>query len=1298
MNDDIEQQLSGADGAQEEQNAASAPVERSPVERSPAQQATDGNVATAATGAPSTPDSDVAAALALAPAGAEAAAAASPSAPAPTPTPTPAPGPRDPSDDITGKVADTIQQAHDDSDIQAALALTGGQEPGAGGAGATAPMPTPDTGGQPGATGSQPAPQGQEPVKNDTRSLGSKILLDVFHGTTQLPTEIARGVIDAGHSAMALAGELESFVGKHLPSGVPVGFDPIHHRFLYGDDLKNMAEADQSTHLLPAPDSVTGKMVEGISQFMTGFLAAGATGAAGAVSEAVGAGGKTAIALEGVVKAAMTDFTFFEGQTENLANLIQSSPKLANPVTEMFASRPGDPELLNRLKNTAAGALFGVGAEGLMKGFSKAVQFLREAGGSSAYGQIVAKWLNPANLVESTPIATKVQPFELATLGDPAKPTLLATKLLEGEEATKGIQPGDAIGQGPGYDINFAAINAPEDVHQTARMMAQREDARIAAGKGGTETHEMTNAKADQLNAFDVLAQRRQGAPLSGSEIVAGRRLYVSSATKLTQMAEIAARYPTPGNLFMFERMASIHSMVQKEVLNAASETGRALQALRIPVGDSESMAAQISRVLEDMGGEAGSLDKANKITKLAASEAGQAGVDKFVNGTAFKNVKDAIDQAYINGRFGQKTLVVKTISDFANMGYQTLLRKNAEIISQKLGTEGGVALGEATAMAHGWVSANKAFLAQLADNVLYPKKWGDILSAPRDAIAQVSKAKGGLPFELPPTGKIRAENFNIPDVSFLGKSLNVLFQSAVKTGLNGFNEASQVFGRGISLVDQYSKMVGYQMELHAQALRKATQEMPEGAAKDPAAFQDRIAEIVANPPVDIHLAAVNQATYQTFTGKPPEALKKLGDAIQSFPIVGRMILPFKTTPINIFTQAMEGSPMAPLLQSWRADLMAGGARADLATAKMATGMSLLQLSMDLGMKGVITGRGPEHPGERGNWERLGNQPYSVTLPNGDRLAYNRFEPHGYLLGMGADIAEAVKRADETVDDKTFMKVMVGGAAGVMSNVMSKSYLQGAVELISAMGGLAHGDTGPAERYIKSLIGTIPATVGTSAVTTLQQYLDPYARTADGMIDALWRKIPGLSKTLPLQRNLWGEPLDRSSELGAGYDAFSPYWLKTPNPQPVDQELERLKYYPSMPSHNVRDGGKTVELDGHQYDRLTELAGNALKDPARGNLGLRDYLNQLVTGKGAMGTVYTEQGKLDAQDGGDRQKTMIKDAIKSYQDKARAQLVGEDGKLQANIDAAHAGDRIHGVPIKHRIMMQGSNAKLEEGD
>ena len=99
---------------------------------------------------------------------------------------------------------------------------------------------------------------------------------------------------------------------------------------------------------------------------------------------------------------------------------------------------------------------------------------------------------------------------------------------------------------------------------------------------------------AGKVDAWQTLLNRRQGEALNAEQSVAARSLWEASAGKLLETAELASRVPSPENLFAFRKMLATHYTVQKEVIAARTETARALQSWRIPVGGQREMMAGI--------------------------------------------------------------------------------------------------------------------------------------------------------------------------------------------------------------------------------------------------------------------------------------------------------------------------------------------------------------------------------------------------------------------------------------------------------------------------------------------------------------------------------------------------------------------------------------------------------------------------------------------------------------------------------------------------------------------------------
>lgn len=136
---------------------------------------------------------------------------------------------------------------------------------------------------------------------------------------------------------------------------------------------------DWDTRLLGRSQTMAGGMVEGMSQFMTGFVPIfGAVSKAGALAKAGQATTRAAKLLKSstarsAIAGIATDFTVFSEQEQRLSNLVQQFPELQNPVTEFLAADEDDGVMEGRFKNALEGLGLGLMVDGLVRGF-KAVR------------------------------------------------------------------------------------------------------------------------------------------------------------------------------------------------------------------------------------------------------------------------------------------------------------------------------------------------------------------------------------------------------------------------------------------------------------------------------------------------------------------------------------------------------------------------------------------------------------------------------------------------------------------------------------------------------------------------------------------------------------------------------------------------------------------------------------------------------------------------------------------------------------------------------------------------------------
>ena len=228
-----------------------------------------------------------------------------------------------------------------------------------------------------------PAPEVQinDPLLEDTgvpsRDLAGDVLpvlKDLGGGIMETPGAFLRGTSEGIHNIFDAANDAANFMEKKFPLAIPI---PKTGIAALDQLLANPAAAiagpdDVSDQLTDEPESVTGGLVKGITQFMVGFQAKGLKAGARALT-------KSPIA-QAAIKGAGADAFTFDPTEERLSNLILEHTELRLPILSYLASSPDDTRAEGRLKNAIEGLFLGVSADLVIKlipGLVKGTKFVK---------------------------------------------------------------------------------------------------------------------------------------------------------------------------------------------------------------------------------------------------------------------------------------------------------------------------------------------------------------------------------------------------------------------------------------------------------------------------------------------------------------------------------------------------------------------------------------------------------------------------------------------------------------------------------------------------------------------------------------------------------------------------------------------------------------------------------------------------------------------------------------------------------------------------------------------------------
>jgi len=1072
------------------------------------------------------------------------------------------------------------------------------------------------------------------------------VVSDVGRGIVEAPLQALGGISDAVTAMLPALGDFTQSIAPFAFSGLPgaggLSLTDEDGNFAPSFDINQEIGKAVASVKLPTTEkgeSVTGGAVRGISQFLTGFAAASKLiGGIKTTGQAVGAG-------------MFADFAAFDGHEQRLSDLVQSVPELENPVTEFLASDAEDSQIVGRLKNVVEG----LGGDAVFAGFLNGLRAVKEANRLRAEtgGETFAQAAERAALDTLGADLPALRGADTLTplVGDPTKPALEIRDIDTGvpDDITARAATPEGLSRvevgNREVFINFARINSTEDIKGLIGDMADAFAGDIGEAARGVRSNEQTIKAAGDENAWSLISERRTGQPMNAEQTFAVRSLWAASAESLSKLAQNATRAPNPENLFAFRRAFALHSSIQKEVIAVRTETARALQQWAIPAGGAKENFRDLESIIDVHGGAGVAEDMARRIA-LLAEDGNHGAIDYMARKSAFSTTMDAVFSYWINGLLsGPKTHMVNMMSNSGVVLLSVLERATAEGIGDFLQGSSRTQRGEAAAMLHG------------------------LIGSARDAFVNAGRSMrtGETGFGVQ---KLEGPRVQAISSEILGNTSNDTFNKIVNgsvtaRAIDAIGTIISIPGRALGAEDEFFKTGNYRMEVHAQALRTASQEVEAGVIPR-SQFKERLAELTDNPPESVRIAAADFAAYNTFTRDPGEIVKRIMSMKGKVPFA-RYIVPFINTPANILKFTFERTPFAPLSAKYRSDIAAGGTRRDGALARVAVGSTIMLTASDLAMNGFITGSGPDDFREIQELRRTGWQPYSIKV--GDRyFAYNRLDPVGTFLGIGADLSEYAMNSDEDPNSE-YEEVAMQSVLAAGENMMEKTYLRGFSDLVGALNDPQRFGPAYFERFAGSFVPSIVGEV------TRQQ--DPYMKHATSIVQKLKSRLPGLSKDVPNRHDLWGRPISFRSGLGSAYDAISPIYSSEFKPEPADLELDRLGYFPGPPGKNLgislNGKSETISLRNSPkiFQRYVVLGGGtsaaelgrpltkagkpnsiSRKLDSYGNKTALEFINDLVTNSAEFAAM-TDEDKTDT----------IRTVLADYRAGAREKLKEEFPEL-----------------------------------
>lgn len=1075
-------------------------------------------------------------------------------------------------------------------------------------------------------------------------------------------------------------------VVKAVEETTQFGFDVVNW---FDDKFGNDSIADKDIDFIPdwlETKTGAGKLVSGVSQFLTGFAGVGKVMKLAKLGGTTVKLGKGAKYLQAMTQGALTDAVIFDPHEERLSNLLTKFPALENPITNYLAASPEDSSAEGRFKNALEGLLLG----GLVDGLTHYVKSFKAAR------------------------AAKTTDEAVEALSEGAKHIDESLTALSNKQAT------DVAAEKTGKTLKDKVFGKKP---QTARMK------------------ELDMSFTDELPRKERLNQLRIYKGDDPSEVLSNFIKAHEEGIKPDKKVPHKLRPKFQGTeegkslLQAFNETDRVLVPASTKTTRTWKEAVEGGQAIIAELSDSKGVLNYLSKTADN-------LDKLDEVTAVAKMSLDEYGTEitrlntLLSNTTDEKVAKTLIDQCthLIEGS-------VETASYFNRIATSegralnmmknviTLPKEQQEYIRKVITTIKGKSLHEQKAIVSRIAVATSdpvKFTRLLIPDTKSGKFWAlhnelwinTVLSGVTthgvNAISNGLKAAVFMPLDklAGGWGGFKGGLFHLenPELWEEGvRSWVAMFHTvkdawkmsmlALKTGDNvlksntvvettkrawsaemfgknpkqGIGKAIETLGSMINLPtrflmasDEFFSQLTYRSKTFLHLERVARDAAKAGKIENTA---EAIAQFIKDnfdaaflskklasgeeirQGVGVFKEALEAASEATFTQPLRDGSfgKQLTNMAHTHPWL-TPIVPFIRTPLNILKDVGQHTPfIARHMDEFTEAMKQGGKAAALAEGRIRVGGLAWTAAIMAAANGTITGGGPKNKVHRDALEATGWKPYSIKI--GDKyINYNRIDPLGMFLGVAADYAEIAHSCKE--DDADFSDIILGMIFALPKNLTSKTYLKGLSDSLSAI-------TDP-ERNAEWVLRQRALSYIPALLTQSRRVVDPELHEVSTMIGRVKDSLPFFSANLPTRYSwLTGKPVVMQ---GAWASGISPIVFSTgeKGKELIGQELGKYHLAVTAPSKTW----KGVKLNDSQVSELYRLHGTIKLNGRTLEEALIDLFNS---------PVYDKERKMHPDDtdiiSGHRPK-LIRNVVEKYRKAALKKLLFDDRSIREALHQA----------------------------
>lgn len=327
----------------------------------------------------------------------------------------------------------------------------------------------------------------------------------------------------------------------------------------------------------------------------------------------------------------------------------------------------------------------------------------------------------------------------------------------------------------------------------------------------------------------------------------------------------------------------------------------------------------------------------------------------------------------------------------------------------------------------------------------------------------------------------------------------------------------------------------------------------------------------------------------------------------------GDIIMPFVKTPANIAARLIDYSPAGIVNAVSKAIKGAGADKVINKLAKGTTGTFMVGLGYLLTKNGIITGELSQDKDLNAFQKHQGKLPYSFEI-GGKNYTFDWLQPAAGPLVLGAALAGATDK-----DVSKFERVR-GGLEAVGNSWADLSPLQNVTKLFKTDN---KGNVNIAGNVVDVLeetpLSLIPSVSGATARATDNVYRETYDKkggNAKYLLNQALSRIPGASKLLPEQYDIWGNKRTRASSNGS--NAFQQYIfpgsIGNDATKMLDADIEKLykktgdvKTLPHKAEWSYRQKNQTFDLTNEQHSKIQKEMGQMSYKLASDFLSSKEY-------------------------------------------------------------------------------------------